>query len=1125
MKRISILLFAVCSVLAQPRQSGNPNPPIYIAFLWHMHQPIYWPYETVIQTDQNGRYGYSVVDIHNQRYGPYTSWPKQAVQRGINANMPHFGAQVSFSGSLIENLNNLEAAGNGNFSNWKSHWNYIKSQTTSLGNPRLDMVAFGYHHPLMGLIDTFDIRRQIRDHKQIMAANFPGAYSRGIFPPENAFSPRMIPALVDEGIQWVLVDNIHFDRAAQSYPFSTAGNIYEPNKADQLNPNPNDWVQLSGLWAPTRNSARWGRQPHWVEYVNPSDGSKKRIIAVPADRYMGNEDGRGGFGALNYENVMSQLESYNTDANHPVLIVLHHDGDNYGGGTDSYYNSNFQNFVNWLAANPTRFVCTTIQDYVAMFPPDTNDVIHIEDGSWSGADNGDPEFKKWNGDPSSGYSPDRNSWGVVTAAKNLVATANQINPNHPNIPNAWKYLLNGEASDYWYWDGSQGGVWDSHPTRAVNQAVNFALPVLTGGTDLTPPTIYLPQREPYNPGGTEWNIAQSNNFTVWTYAFDVGGVQSVTLKYRLDLDGSNPLSSIQNELYAGGNEVGSWIDVAMTGIAIPSQTNPTPLLKAKEYSAAINGLLNKLVDYYVEAIDSLGNVARSPIQHVWVGPNTTGGGGGTAGVSWTPTNPTINDTITIVVTGSTQGAKLHWGVNNNGSTWQSPHSTYWPINSYLFGGTGPAVESPMVGPDSGRLTIKLRPFNSSAQVVQRVAFVIHYNDNTWNNNSGQDFHITISGNSQQQFSMNGSIDSAAQRIATNAGLDLYVGWNGSDLYVGTQSAQAQGGDMFIFLTDSLRSLRAAQWAKAGQVAQWSAFLGNESTNNWSGWFNSSGTAYTNGVQTAAGSALEGTINLQSLFGSIPSVVYLAVGKWQTADGGSLLAQAPAGNGNLNIESSEFQLYPLTLVKASVKFFLEGPFNAATLLMNTTLKSDGILGSRFLGTVIPSQAVDSVTIEVRDSASAGSATIRKFRPAWLLEDGTIRSFSDTTKDFVEVDVISNNYYLLVHHRNHLAIRSSTRHLLAAAPSVYDFSMSQAQAYGTEPMRRLADGVFGLYAGDANASGIITSSDANAVFGFLNATGYDASDVNLSGIVTASDANVVFGNLNRSAQTTLDERREE
>jgi hypothetical protein len=976
---------------------------------------------------------------------------------------------------------------------------------------------------LMGLIDDYDIRRQIQQHKQVMAANFSGSYSKGIFPPENAFSSRIIPPLVDEGLQWVLVDNAHFDRAAQGYPFSTSGNLYEPNKADQRNPNPNDWVQLNGLWAPTRNSARWGRQPHYVEYVNPNDGTKKKIIAVPADRYMGNEDGRGGFGALNYENVMSQLEGYNTDPTKPILIVLHHDGDNYGGGTDSYYGSNFQNFVNWLQANPTRFVCSTIQDYLQMFPPDPNDVIHIEDGSWSGADNGDPEFKKWNGDPSAGYSPDRNSWGVITAAKNIVATANQISPSHANMANAWKYLTNGEASDYWYWDGSQGGIWDSHPTRASNQAVSFALPVIAGGADVTPPTIYLPQREPYNPGGTEWGISQTNNFTVWTYAFDISGLQSVTLKYRLDLDGTNSNTSVDNDTYAGGSEVGSWTNVAMAGTSIASQTNPSPTYKAKEYSGAVNGLNNKLLDYYVEAVDSLGNIARSPIQHVWVGANTSGGGeGGTPTVSWLPANPTINDSITITVTNATQGAKLHWGINNVGSSWQSPNNVYWTTGSYLYNVTGPAVESPMVGPDtSGKLILKIGPFNNPLQSVQRIAFVVHYNDNSWNNNSGQDYNIQLSGGSTQlQFVMNGSIDSAAQMIANANGMSLYASWNGVDLYVGTQAAPGQGGDMFIFVSDSLRPLRNAQWAKAGQVAQWSAFLGNESTNNYSGWFNASGSGYSTGVANAAGASLEGTVNLQSLFGTVPSVVYLAVGKWQTNDGGSLITQSPSGNGNGNIESGEFQMYQLSLMKASVKCLLEGPFNLTTGLMEKSLNTSGVLASRFVGTTVPSEAVDSVTIEIRDSASVASATVRKFRPAWLLTDGTIRSFSDATKNYVEADVSSNDYYLVLHHRNHLSVRSAVKYSLSSSSTAaYDFTSGQSQAFGTEPMKEVSTGVFALYAGDANASTLISTADANDIFNLLSLVGYSNSDVNLSGIVSAADANMVLGNLNRSAQRPM------
>jgi hypothetical protein len=168
---------------------------------------------------------------------------------------------------------------------------------------------------------------------------------------------------------------------------------------------------------------------------------------------------------------------------------------------------------------------------------------------------------------------------------------------------------------------------------------------------------------------------------------------------------------------------------------------------AGEYYAEITGVSEKLVDYYVEVKDNKGNISKSAIQHVWVGPYNGGGGGGgggQTGVFWTPENPTTADVITITQTDVTQGAKLHWGVKVNGTTWQSPNPVYWPAGSSLFNGTGPAVESPMTGPDGqGNITIQLGPFNNPAQSVQAVDFVLHYNNNTWNNNNGADFHIPI----------------------------------------------------------------------------------------------------------------------------------------------------------------------------------------------------------------------------------------------------------------------------------------------------------------------------------------------------------------------------------------------
>ena len=733
--------FSIANTLSAGQDSLRESPKIYIAFLWHMHQPIYYPYENIVETQQSGVYSFSLYDVHLSRTGPYTDWPKNAVQKGINAGMSHFGAQVSFSGSLVENLNNLEQAGVG-FSNWKNHWNTIKNQTTALGNPRIDMIGFGYHHPLMGLLHYKDIRKQIQQHKSTFATYFPGAYSKGMFPPETAFSPRIIPALVDEGIEWVLVDNLHFERAAANAPTGDASAVLRPNQADIRNADPQDWLQLNGLWAPLPVSTQWAHQPHYVQHTNPQTGEVSKILAVPASRYLGQEDGRGGFGALNYEHVMSQFEASNTDPDHPILIVLHHDGDNFGGGSESYYNNNFQSFVNWLSSNDDRFECTTIQDYLTRFPVSESDVIHIQDGSWLGADGGDPEFKKWNGDPGSypgasgQYSPDRNSWGIITAAQNIIHTADQIDPNNSGTLQGWKYFLNGQASDYWYWDGTE--IWDSNPVRAANQAINNALSVAQNGTDLTPPAVYLPQREPYNPGAVEWDGAgvMPSDFKVWTYVFDLNGLQSVQLKYRLSAGDQ----VVQDNLtYVGGAAVEAWQSLPMEGVNIPSVTDPLPLFKAQEFSAEIVGLESVLVDYYVEAIDQLGNIVKSPIQHVWVGD---GSGGGSSAVSWMPEQPNLHETITITATHANALSKLHWGVND----WQEPIPAYWPEGTVAHEGSN-AVQTPPSGQnDEGHFYWNIGPFNEAAQVVDQLAFVLKITDSQWDNNNGNDYFITINNN-------------------------------------------------------------------------------------------------------------------------------------------------------------------------------------------------------------------------------------------------------------------------------------------------------------------------------------------------------------------------------------------
>jgi len=264
-------------------------------------------------------------------------------------------------------------------------------------------------------------------------------------------------------------------------------------------------------------------------------------------------------------------------------------------------------------------------------------------------------------------------------------------------------------------------MWDSHPTRASNLAVAAAKSVIDAAgdnfSDKTPPTIYKPQREPYNPGGIEWDAApKPADFTVWTYAYDVSGIKAVNLQYAV--------------VPAGGEPVGSdsaWTRVAMAPEAIPPQTSPKPTVKAPEYSAKIAGKPNATYAYRVEAIDKSGNAGYTPTQYVFVGKTA---GSEPDKPCWSPANPSSSDRIVIT---SEKPGKLHWGVNN----WTIPATCYWPAGSEKWS-DGKSIETPL-SPSAGGFAAEIGPFNEPGAKVASVNFVFHYTDGSWS----KDKTITI----------------------------------------------------------------------------------------------------------------------------------------------------------------------------------------------------------------------------------------------------------------------------------------------------------------------------------------------------------------------------------------------
>jgi hypothetical protein len=318
-------------------------------------------------------------------------------------------------------------------------------------------------------------------------------------------------------------------------------------------------------------------------------------------------------------------------------------------------------------------------------------------------------------------------------------------------------------------------------------------------------------------------------------------------------------------------------------------TDPLPIYRARYYQAQITGQEEVLLDYYVEATDSLGNLTRSIINHVYVG--LAGSSPGDTVAYWHPQEPEAGDTLAIY---------------------------YDPVAGALPDGTDPVYIhighsgwQEIITPDPAmtyRPTIEYWKYTYNIPVgATNVDFVFTDGLGNWDNNNGQDWYVTVTGGGSS-YVMDGNLDAGVVQVATGGDMDLWAGFNGTQLYVATQAASSPD-DRFIFVAQTPGNMRGAPWAKSGQVADWDAYLANEGLNGYNAWYDKEGTAH-----SAAGAYLEGSLDLQGEFGSIPSSVWLAATSYGTADGGQLLDQAPpSADSDLHVDADEYVEYFLDAV--------------------------------------------------------------------------------------------------------------------------------------------------------------------------------------------------------------------
>ncbi|MFU8844602.1 MAG: lamin tail domain-containing protein, partial [Bacteroidales bacterium] len=220
-----------------------------------------------------------------------------------------------------------------------------------------------------------------------------------------------------------------------------------------------------------------------------------------------------------------------------------------------------------------------------------------------------------------------------------------------------------------------------------------------------------------------------------------------------------------------------------------------------------------------------------------------------------------------------------------------------------------------------------------------------------------------------------------------------------------------------------------------------------------------------------------------------------------------------------------------LFQLDLKVYLEGAFDAVNTIMSSSLNIEGYLPSnhpfnpslpyygnnapRWLyggtGTAIslPANAIDWVLVELRDATTPGtatSATSSTKKPGLLLADGSIVALNGISPLGFNA-VFNDLMFIVVWSRNHLSIMSAAGIADPTGTVSWDFTTAAGQTFGANGSKELTPGVWGMFAGDVNADGIVNDADKSPA-GWkteVGEQGYLGSDLNLDSQSSNVDKN--------------------
>ncbi|GAB5519976.1 MAG: hypothetical protein RhofKO_22270 [Rhodothermales bacterium] len=223
------------------------------------------------------------------------------------------------------------------------------------------------------------------------------------------------------------------------------------------------------------------------------------------------------------------------------------------------------------------------------------------------------------------------------------------------------------------------------------------------------------------------------------------------------------------------------------------------------------------------------------------------------------------------------------------------------------------------------------------------------------------------------------------------------------------------------------------------------------------------------------------------------------------------------------------------LRLTLHAWLQGPYDAGTQAMPTTLRSAGHLDAQTdhpydastfgpgetavtaPGSVATTDAefngavdffeqhttvVDWVYVQLRTGDPlAPPMTVAAEAIGFIHSDGRVTGPDGVSPLFF--DVATGSYHVALFHRNHLGAMSTAAVDFSDGTAALD--LRTGTAFGTDPLADLGNGQFGLWAGDLNADGQVKyngrDNDRSALFsqlgGALFQAGYLPGDINLDG----------------------------